>query len=368
MRVLEARNVHEALPKALSMIQREGVLRDSRNGRVLMHPHPVTTVYYEPTERVLFWPERDANPAFHLYEALWMLRGRNDLAPLQRYVKDFGRFSDDGQTLYGAYGFRWRKAHDDDQLEVISRRLMENPDDRRCILSMWDTDYDLDRDTRDLPCNVTVNFQINTAGALDMTVFNRSNDIVLGAYGANAVHFSVLQEYMAIWIGVPVGVYRQVSCNWHAYQNEQYRKVSGLSSHVNGHGFAQPANIQNPYRDTGIRSIPMMERRHGETTTDTIKRLDSHIEELLMHADTGFELPRLSSDDEPWVEVAYAVLRAHDLWRKTNGEDKYRLGFAALQRASYDSDWIAAMQEWLMRRHAACLAKQRMASGEVEAV
>jgi hypothetical protein len=51
-----------------------------------------------------------------------------------------------------------------------------------------------------------------------MTVLNRSNDIVWGCYGANAVHMSVLQEFVALAIGVPVGSYTQVSNDWHIYE------------------------------------------------------------------------------------------------------------------------------------------------------
>jgi hypothetical protein len=353
MRVLEARNVHEALPKALRMMEMEGVKRESRNGTVLMHPDPVTTVYIAPRERVLFWPNREANPAFHLYESLWMLAGRNDVAPLLRYVKNFDRFSDDGVTLYGAYGWRWRKATDDDQLEVIARRLRENPDDRRSVLQMWMGNYDLDRDTKDLPCNLIVTFQINIHGALDMTVFNRSNDIVLGAYGANAVHFSMLQEYMAIWIDVPVGIYRQVSCNWHAYQNAQYEKVKSLAKQADGGGYAQPVPIQNPYRGGAVYPLPLIERLSNESPSDAVQRLDDYIEELLVHADTGFELPRLSNDAEPWVQVAYSVLRAHHFWRKYSGEERYRRALGALAVADPKADWIVAMREWLWRREAA---------------
>ena len=50
-----------------------------------------------------------------------------------------------------------------------------------------------------------------------MTVINRSNDIWYGAYGANAVHFSILQEFVAGAVGVPIGVYRQFSQNLHLY-------------------------------------------------------------------------------------------------------------------------------------------------------
>jgi hypothetical protein len=71
---------------------------------------------------------------------------------------------------------------------------------------------------KDVPCNTHVYFRVNE-GKLDMTVCCRSNDIYWGAYGANAVHFSFLQEFMASWIGVGVGLYYQISNNYHIYTN-----------------------------------------------------------------------------------------------------------------------------------------------------
>src|ERR1017187_3661662 len=108
MRILHVRNVHEALPRALALLEQEGVERPSRNGPVLLGPS-VTTVYERPCERVIFWPERDANPYFHLYEALWMLAGRDGIAGPARYAKQIREYSDDGVVLHGAYGDRWRK-------------------------------------------------------------------------------------------------------------------------------------------------------------------------------------------------------------------------------------------------------------------
>src|SRR6185312_3077911 len=67
MKVLEVRNVHEALPRALRLLRQEAVYRESRNGPVYVTPYPVTTVYNRPSERVMLWPQRDANPFFHLY-------------------------------------------------------------------------------------------------------------------------------------------------------------------------------------------------------------------------------------------------------------------------------------------------------------
>lgn len=67
-------------------------------------------------------------------------------------------------------------------------------------------------------CNLTLVPRI-VGGRLDISVFCRSNDLVWGAYGANAVHFSVLQEYLAAGIGVPMGRYHQVSVNFHMYES-----------------------------------------------------------------------------------------------------------------------------------------------------
>jgi len=86
MRILDVTNVHDALPRALKLLDVEGVQRGSRNGPVLIGPS-VTTIYNRPTDRVIFWPQRDANPFFHLYESLWMLAGRRDVAGPARYAK-----------------------------------------------------------------------------------------------------------------------------------------------------------------------------------------------------------------------------------------------------------------------------------------
>lgn len=62
MYVMKVRNVCEALPKGLSLLQKEGIVRKSRAGNVIVTPFPVTTVYTHPQERVLFDKTRNANP------------------------------------------------------------------------------------------------------------------------------------------------------------------------------------------------------------------------------------------------------------------------------------------------------------------
>lgn len=334
MYVLIAPNAHSALRQGINMLATVGVERDSRNGPVLMHPEPVTTVYEHPMERIVFWGPRDYNPAFVLYESLWMLRGRNDLAPLLRYVKTFGDFSDDGKTLHGAYGWRWRHHFDMNQLGACVVRLTKDKNDRRSVIQMWDPDIDLDilNHSKDVPCNLVCTPQISPNGTLDLTVFCRSNDIIWGAYYANAFHFSMLQEYLATRIGVPVGIYRQISVNYHAYRK-----------------------VYDPLW-TALQDIPMGMDPYAEEIVSAIAMprasvLDEEIRILVEMADSDF---LAEGDDRPpngaslWFGSIHAVLRAHSIYRL---EKDYGKALELVEDPGVkDIDWCMSMASWLRRR------------------
>lgn len=337
MRIIQGRNVHDILPRALQLLDQEGVRRDSRNGPVLLGPS-VTTVYERPQERVLFHPSRDANPFFHLYECLWMLAGRSDVTGPARYASNMRNYSDDGDTLNGAYGHRWRRAFlvpnigSRDQLVSIARRLKENPDDRRCVLQMWSTTLDLDNASKDVCCNLTATFQRGLRGELDLTVFCRSNDIVLGCYGANAVHFSFLLEYMALWIGCLVGTYTQISVNWHGYL-DTLTKVKDIRPDKAGY-------VDNPYAGRRVIAVPL---------SSPIERMDATIHDLLHYADSNnFTEKYVESYSTPWALMAARMLYAHQLYRAK----QFDLALNALG-TEWTADWLVAGREWLRRRQAA---------------
>ena len=145
-----------------------------------------------------------------------MLAGRNDLSWPLYFNSRFGAFSDDGVSINGAYGQRWRSRFGSDQLKSLVDLLSREPDTRRAVLGMWSPEVDLLSNSKDIPCNTHVYFDLR-GGALNMTVCCRSNDLWWGAYGANVVHFSVLQEYLAHWLRVRIGEYRQLSNNFHLY-------------------------------------------------------------------------------------------------------------------------------------------------------
>lgn len=233
VKVIFADNVNEAFTIGINAIKDEGIQNTSRNGPVLMFPNMVVTTYRRPHQRVLFHPKRKCNHFFHFFESLWMLAGRNDLDFLVKFNPRMAEYSDDGKTSRGsAYGYRWKQHFGYDQIPQVINNLAKSPDSRRVVLSMWDPREDLTVNSKDIPCNNLVYFNI-VQKRLNMTVVNRSNDLLWGAYGSNVFHFSFLQQYIlhhlyeknpeAIY-EFGMGVYNQFSNNLHVYTDTEIWK------------------------------------------------------------------------------------------------------------------------------------------------
>jgi thymidylate synthase len=216
MEVFNVTNVNQAFPLEINAIKAKGMPRNSRNGPVLEFPEPVATTYRRPTERVLFDKNRMCNPFFHHMEGLWIIGGYRDVEFLDYFNSQMKQYSDDGVTFWGAYGHRLRHALGFDQLEKAITLLKLNPEDRRVVTTMWSPDLDLGQSKLDHPCNTHIYWKVRD-GKLLMTVCCRSNDMLYGKLGANVVHFSMLQEYVAGRTEYEIGPYTQVSDSLHVY-------------------------------------------------------------------------------------------------------------------------------------------------------
>ena len=339
MKVIKERNVQDCLARTMRIVESEGKLRDSRNGPVHTFETPVTAVYQQPRERVVFIPERDCNPFFHFMESLWMMAGRNDVEFVSQFASNIANYSDNGVTFHGAYGYRWRNAealeqdqdtgqyevNSFDQLATIAELLKKNPEDRRIVLQMWNADMDLGKEGKDFPCNLMATFRINPTGHLDMTVFNRSNDIIWGAYGANAVHFSFLQEVMASWIGVPVGRYWQISTNFHAYV-DTYNKHKDIRNTTPGF---------SPYETGEVEPYPIV---NGS--------IEDWFADLQMFMEQG---PVMGFKDKFFKKVAVPMLQSWNAWKDRENPNYKEIAIQYANRIEA-SDWRKACIEWLERR------------------
>lgn len=247
-----ARNVNKAFVEGLLTIAAEGIEEPSRNGKVLVLEGPMLTTYQRPTERVLFDPVRDANPYFHLMEAIWMLAGRKDAAWPTKFNSRMAEYANLEGTYDGAYGHRWRNHFNVDQIDHVVGMLAKDPNTRRAVITMFDPMTDFYEKSKDIPCNTTIYFR--TRGKkLDMTVCNRSNDAVWGAYGANVVHMSMLLELVAAGAMLEVGRYHQFSNNFHLYLDHH----EPLLEYVGQNYDEYKVLIDDPYRAKGWNSFPI---------------------------------------------------------------------------------------------------------------
>jgi len=207
--IFRARSPHFLYRKQLQFILDNGQdlkVRGLRTREILN----AVTVIEEPRRRVHCVPGRHASPFLALSEALWLLAGRNDVAALLPYNKHISDYSDDGETLYDAYGYRMR-----DQIPDLIERLRKDPNDRRAVLTIWQG-KDLTAETKSPPCNDVVSFKLRD-GRLHMTVFCRSNDLHWGLYAVNLPQFSILQEYLAARLHVEMGTQTHISNSLHIY-------------------------------------------------------------------------------------------------------------------------------------------------------
>lgn len=367
MMMFNVRNVNDALVHGLNALVKQGETAASRAGEVLVTPGPVLFSTSSPRERVVFSPVRDANPFFHLVESMWMLNGMSSVSMLNVYVKDFGeRFAENGDHVHGAYGQRWRSTFGFDQLEHAVQLLARNPESRQVVIQMWDarnqsvmaagdSDFNVERkigendllgEWKDRPCNTHVYLRIRphertwdsqnssevvSGPFLDMTVCCRSNDAVWGAHGANAVHFSFLQEFLASRLGIEVGTLYQFANNYHAYRHV----LETMARRTNGTPLIE-ALADNRYEDGTIEP--------GEIF-DTPEHANEDINNFCLWHEAGRDdnVPQYRNDWFPaTLEPAVLAFKAY----RAN-EKKQALRMA---RTINCDDWRVACVEWLERR------------------
>ncbi|OGR24995.1 MAG: hypothetical protein A2139_14915 [Desulfobacca sp. RBG_16_60_12] len=197
-----------------------------------------TITLTDPRARILASPARKADYGFAVGEFLWYWTGRNSLESMLYYNKRMGQFSDDGQTLNSAYGYRTRnKCYPRDgkstlnqagattQWEACKRTLLDDPDSRRALLVIGEPrDYTVGAyvPSKDLPCTLSLQFFIRE-NKLRLHSTLRSNDIVWGL-SYDLFSFTLLQEYMMLELqaagmkDLELGTYTHTAGSMHIYE------------------------------------------------------------------------------------------------------------------------------------------------------
>lgn len=186
-----------------------------------------------PLNMVMFPFGRRLNYFGVLMESLWVLTDIDELSYLTPWNGGLGNYSDNGYSLYGAYGPRLNKRQSGHvtNLSRVIELLKKDRYTRQAVLPIISPD-DVGATTKDFPCNLLVMFKIRQdeytgEDQLHMTVANRSNDIHWGLFGVNLPQFAMLQNHVAHSVGVQVGTQSHISDSLHLYmESEPHEKIT----------------------------------------------------------------------------------------------------------------------------------------------
>lgn len=266
----QAENLSSALVMLCKGIVEKGVDVTRRGFECREFPGAVLVEISNPTDRYVRVPERKWNKTLGWIESLWLARGDNSLDMPATYVKNLLNYSDDGKFMRAGYGPRLRRYGDNfesmvtlsgqllprqykngktddngrmtrlrkpttyqnvvDQLRFVVEKFKQDIDTREAVVTIHDPISDNFNgnyedggkapilETKDTPCTRSIHFMI-VDGKMNCYVDMRSNDIIWGFSAVNVFNFTLMQEYVAAIVGVPVGKYYHKADNLHVYKD-----------------------------------------------------------------------------------------------------------------------------------------------------
>lgn len=204
-------------------IMKYGVTRDSERGATTELIGSSLTVRY-PRRRLDTTRTRKMNPAFAFAEFIAMLSGIEDLAYFEQFIPSYGKYSSDGKVLDGAYGTRL-VVDGRSQIDAIIDKLSGGLESRRAVAAIYDR-QDLLKSAGGLntPCTLNLQFLVDSQQRLHLVAYMRSSDIYLGLPNDIAA-FTLLQEYVALKLNLPLGDYHHLAGSLHFYHEDgvQYK-------------------------------------------------------------------------------------------------------------------------------------------------
>lgn len=195
--------------------------------------HPIVTI-----------PERKLNYRFMVTEAHWILTGDCRLNHHPEINKKLRKYSDDNQTLSGAYGPPFIE-----QLRYVVAVLNEDHLSRQAVITLWRPSP---RVSKDIPCTVSLQFLIRD-NKLHTIVNMRSSDAFLG-WPYDVFSFSMMSYMVVASLGMVYGVGNLTifAGSQHIYEEnyESVEKIVDIKCYVDNfnmsiYGFESPEFLTN---------------------------------------------------------------------------------------------------------------------------
>lgn len=200
-------------------------------------------------------------------EQIWFISGsRKPEDFLREYTKIWDDFTNPGDVVTVAYGYRWKKHFGRDQLKNLIKLLSKDPSSRQGVVVTWDPASDGLGGTskKNVPCPYTFTVNI-TGGRLHLHNIVRSNDMILG-FAHDVAGFALLQIILAQKLGVKPGIYTHSISNAHIY-DIHYKAAKEIIKRKNNH---KPIKIKLPKN-----TFDKAEKKDHKTTKEIVENINS---------------------------------------------------------------------------------------------
>jgi thymidylate synthase len=175
-------------------------------------------------DRLVTDNRRKLNVGLAVLEFVTTVTGITSIKPFVSIARAFKEFEGDNGRLDGAYGGRLVTS-EGSQLKAVYEMLSVKPLSRQAVVHFhgpedvfgW-KDYH-----PNVPCTQSIQFLIRH-GCLDAIVTMRSNDLYLGL-PYDLFNFTMIHEFLALQLGIPVGRYFHNVGTLHAY-NKDVQKLT----------------------------------------------------------------------------------------------------------------------------------------------
>ena len=206
----------------------------------------LTCILKDVRSNILKCDARPLSMRYILGNFMWNVFGRDDLDFIQFYNPLGKKFSDDGKSLYGAYGPRISSS-----MDMVVSRLTVDGTDRRCVVPVFRTD-DLSYGSKDIPCLVAMIFTVRES-KLYLTAYWRSQSMLM-VFPYDVALMTMLQTWMARRLSTGLGSYTNIACSAHIYMDEVVRAKTMLKEDS---GYS---SIPTEYAIVGDQNIWAIER------------------------------------------------------------------------------------------------------------
>src|SRR5258708_33183230 len=208
---------------ALKNLLERGTLVDPR-GESTLELHPVSFGLVSPRKRCVLNSVRRWSLPLAIGEFCWHVSASDDAAFLEYYSSHWRHFAEGSKIRGSCYGRRIFGFVDEkpNQWQQLVSLLKADPKSRRAVLNVMGNEGTLLANAVDLPCTCTIQFLLR-GGRLDTVVYMRSNDVLWGL-PYDVFLFTMLQEMLALELGVKLGTYFHTAASLHLY--ERHFKVA----------------------------------------------------------------------------------------------------------------------------------------------